>query len=243
MIDKKERDIRVVIFDADDTLWDCQTWFDRAEDDYCRLLSPWVADASVVKAELVKTERANMPLLGYGTKAFTISAMETALRITDGQVEGSVLQEIIAMGKRLLRFPVAALPEVDSTLRQLHEASDFQLVVFTKGELMGQQDKLLRSGLQHYFSHVEIVADKTVEAYQRLCQTLRVNPCQTLMVGNSFRSDMAPALEAGAWAVHIPFHAVWALEVAEEYPHERLQKITHFAQLLDVLGICGTNKG
>lgn len=232
---KNEKDIRAVIFDADDTLWDCQTWFDRAEDDYCRLLAPWVADPATVKAELVRTERANMPLLGYGTKAFTLSAIETALRTTHGQVAPDVLQNIIDMGKRLLRFPVCNLPEVESTLQWLHGQGRWTLVVFTKGELMGQRDKLVRSGLLPYFSHVEIVADKTVDAYRQLCQTLRVEPGQTLMVGNSFRSDMAPALEAGAWAVHIPFHAVWALEVAEEYPHERLEKIAHFSQLKDCL--------
>ncbi len=228
-------DITTIIFDADDTLWDCQTWFDRAEEQLADMLKPWVSDRQRVADSLFAIERANMPLFGYGTKAFTLSLLENAIKLTDGRIGADVLLQIIEMGKRLLRFPATPLPEVESTLRQLHEAGRYRMVVFTKGELMGQEDKLSRSGLLPYFSHVEIVSDKTETAYRTLCDTLGVDPRETLMVGNSFRSDIAPALAVGAWAVHIPFHAVWALEKSEEFPHERLTKIEHFSQLMDCL--------
>ena len=140
------------------------------------------------------------------------------------------------MGQQLLRFPTTPLPEVEETLRQLAERRQYRLVVFTKGELMDQESKLQRSGLEQYFSHMETVSNKTEREYRQLCENLDVAPEQTMMVGNSFRSDIAPALEAGAWAVHIPYHVVWELEQSEEYPHDRLQKISHFSELLGILG-------
>ncbi len=230
-----KKDLTTLIFDADDTLWDCQTWFDRAEERLIEMLKPWVTDRQRISDGLIAVERANMPLFGYGTKAFTLSMLENAVRLTDGRIGADLLLQMIEMGKQLLRFPVAPLPGVEQTLQQLHGQGRYRLVVFTKGELMGQEDKLQRSGLLPYFSHVEIVSDKTEAAYRSLCRTLAVEPRQTLMVGNSFRSDIAPALAAGAWAVHIPFHAVWAMEQSEEFPHERLTKITQFSQLLDCL--------
>ena len=108
-------------------------------------------------------------------------------------------------------------------------------MVFTKGELVDQESKLQRSGLEQYFSYVETVSNKTEREYRQLCENLDVAPEQTLMVGNSFRSDIAPALAAGAWTAHIPYHVVWELEKSEEFPHERLQKITHFSELLEIL--------
>jgi putative hydrolase of the HAD superfamily len=142
---------------------------------------------------------------------------------------------LLELGQQLLRFPTTPLPEVEETLQQLAARRQYRLVVFTKGELMDQESKLQRSGLEQYFSHMETVSNKTEREYRQLCENLDVAPEQTLMVGNSFRSDIAPALAAGAWAVHIPYHVVWELEKSEEYPHERLQKITHFSQLLDIL--------
>ena len=122
------------------------------------------------------------------------------------------------------------------TLEQLSQLRRYQLVVFTKGELLDQENKLQRSGLEQFFSHMETVSNKTEKEYRQLCENLGVAPEQTLMVGNSFRSDIAPALAVGAKAVHIPFHVVWELEKSEEYPHERLQKITHFGELLQIVG-------
>ena len=228
------KDIKVIAFDADDTLWDCQSWFDDVERRCCELLRPW-ATAREVSEGLFATEHQNLPLTGYGTKAFTLSLIENAVRISGGQLSGDIVRQLVEMGKELLQFPTTPLPEVQETLQQLADLRRYQLVVFTKGELMDQEGKLRRSGLEQYFSHMETVSNKTEKEYRQLCENLDVAPEQTLMVGNSFRSDIAPALAAGAWALHIPYHVVWALEKSEEYPHEKLRKITHFGEILEFL--------
>ena len=226
---------KVLAFDADDTLWDCQSWFDEVQRKCCDLLAPW-ASAREVGQGLFETERKNLPLTGYGTKAFTLSLIENAVRISHEQVTGDVIMKLLDLGKELLNFPTTPLPEVEETLRQLAALRRYRLVVFTKGELMDQEGKLQRSGLEQYFSHVETVSNKTEQEYRQLCENLGVAPEETLMVGNSFRSDIAPALAAGAWAVHIPYHVVWELEKSEEFPHDRLRKITHFGELLEIVG-------
>lgn len=223
----KFNDISVIAFDADDTLWDCQSHFVDVERDYCRVLSPY-AGAARVSAELFRTESANMSLLGYGSKAFTISLVENALRVSDGRVTAAELAEIVELGKSLLRLPATPLPEVRQTLEALR---GFRLALFTKGELLDQHNKLVRSGLAEFFDYVEVVPDKSKEAYARLCRRLAVEPRRLLMVGNSFRSDIVPALAIGASAVHIPFHVTWQLEHAEEFPHERLVKISRFGEI------------
>lgn len=227
-------DLRVIAFDADDTLWDCQTWFDEVERRCCELLAPW-ATAREVSQGLFETERHNLPLTGYGTKAFTLSLIENAVNVSKRQLTGDVVARLLELGKELLRFPTTPLPEVRETLDALSRTRRYRLVVFTKGELMDQEAKLQRSGLEQYFSHVETVSNKTEAEYRQLCENLGVAPEQTVMVGNSFRSDIAPALNAGAWAVHIPYHVVWELEKSEEFPHERLHKISRFGELLSLL--------
>lgn len=230
----KNQEIKVVAFDADDTLWDCQTWFDKVEQKCCELLKPWATPREVSEG-LFATERKNLSLTGYGTKAFTLSLIENAVRVSHEQLTGDIVMRLIELGQQLLRFPTTPLPEVEETLRKLAERRQYRLVVFTKGELMDQESKLQRSGLEQYFSYVETVSNKTEREYRQLCENLDVAPEQTLMVGNSFRSDIAPALAAGAWTAHIPYHVVWELEKSEEFPHERLKKITHFSELLDIL--------
>ena len=227
--------IKVIAFDADDTLWDCQSWFDEVEHKCCELLSPW-ATAREVSEGLFATERKNLSLTGYGTKAFTLSLIENAVRVSKEQLTGDIVMRLIELGLGLLKFPTTPLPEVEETLCTLAERRHYRLVVFTKGELMDQEGKLARSGLEQYFSHVETVSNKTEQEYRQLCENLDVAPEQTLMVGNSFRSDIAPALAAGAYAIHIPYHVVWELEKSEEFPHDKLRKITHFGEILDILG-------
>ena len=227
--------IKVIAFDADDTLWDCQSWFDEVEHKCCELLSPW-ATAREVSEGLFATERKNLSLTGYGTKAFTLSLIENAVRVSKEQLTGDIVMRLIELGQGLLKFPTTPLPEVEETLCTLAERRHYRLVVFTKGELMDQEGKLARSGLEQYFSHVETVSNKTEQEYRQLCENLDVAPEQTLMGGNSFRSDIAPALAAGAYAIHIPYHVVWELEKSEEFPHDKLRKITHFGEILDILG-------
>ena len=229
-----KREFRVIAFDADDTLWDCQSWFDSVEERCAELLKPW-ATRKEVSEGLFATEHRNLSLTGYGTKAFTLSLIENAVRISHGEISGDDVMRLIDMGKDLLRFPTTPLPEVQETLEALVQRRRYRLVVFTKGELMDQEDKLRRSGLEQYFCRLETVSNKTVTEYRQLCENLDVAPEETLMVGNSFRSDIAPALQAGAWAAHIPYHVVWELEKSEEFPHERLYKMQQFGELLHLL--------
>ena len=229
----KLHDIKVVAFDADDTLWDCQTHFDEVERQYCQMLSPW-ADAATVSRRLFETEGKNMPVTGYGSKAFTLSLLENAVNISDGEITARELMRIQELGISLLNLP-GTLPGVRETLEKLKEKGQYRLVVFTKGEIMDQEGKLMRSGLWDFFDRVEVVSNKTTRQYRELCETFGITIDELLMVGNSFKSDIEPVLKLGGRAVHIPFHAVWAHEVTEEYDHENLTVIRHFSELLDLL--------
>ena len=229
--------IRVIAFDADDTLWDCQSHFEEVEDMLYNIIGPYCMDP---KHELFVTESNNMEDLGYGCKAFTISVMETALRVCGNDLSATQLSELLEAGKHLLQLPATPLPGVEETLQRLSVAcrtSTLKLVCFTKGELQDQENKLRRSGLGKYFNHVEITSDKTEHEYLQLCRHLGIEPHELLMVGNSLKSDIAPALAIGAQAVHIPFHVTWQLEVHEDIEHERMVKIDNISQLLPLIGL------
>ncbi len=223
-----QNDIRVIAFDADDTLWDCQSHFEAVENHLYRLIAPYCESPA---QELFLTESGNMADLGYGCKAFTISIIETALRVAGDHLTAGELARLLSDSKSLLHLPATPLPEVEKTLQRL-QAYPYRLVVFTKGELQDQENKLKRSGLAKYFSHVEITSDKTEVEFQQLCEHLGILPHELLMVGNSLKSDIAPALTIGASAIHIPFHVTWQLEHSEDIEHERLVKISHFSEIL-----------
>lgn len=226
--------IKLLAFDADDTLWDCQSHFAEVEKEYAKLLSDYASQEEVSKA-LFSVESANMPLLGYGSKAFTISLIENAVEMSHGEIPAERILKIIELGKSLLRMSGEPLPEVVETLQALRHADRFHMVVFTKGELLDQQNKMTRSGLRKYFDDVVVVADKTQDEYARLCRSQETAIEEMMMIGNSFRSDISPVIEMGGWAAYIPFHTVWKHEVTEEYDHERLFRLSHFGQLTDVL--------
>lgn len=225
------KDIRLMAIDADDTLWDCQNYFDAVEDRYFEILAPY-GDRRYLADEFFATEKNNMASLGFGSKAFTISLVENALRISRGTISTAMVAEIISLGKSLLEMPATPLPGVSETLKRLR-TKPFKIVLFTKGEIIEQENKLQRSGLGMYFDAVEIVADKTEDAYRRLCMMHRVAPEDMVMIGNSFKSDIAPALAIGAKAMYIPYHLMWKMEHAEEFDHKNLIKISHFCEIID----------
>ena len=229
MIDFKN--IRVLAFDADDTLWDCQSHFEDVENHLYRLIAPYCENPA---RELFHTESGNMADLGYGCKAFTISIIETALRVAGDHLSAEELSDLLSHSKSLLHLPATPLPEVEETLQRL-QAWPYRMVVFTKGELQDQENKLHRSGLAKYISHLEITSNKTEKEFQQLCEHLDILPSHLLMIGNSLKSDIAPALNIGASAIHIPFHVTWQLEHVEDIKHERLGKITHFNEILKLL--------
>jgi len=222
---------RVIAFDADDTLWDCQSHFEEVENHLYSLIAPYCEDP---KHELFLTESGNMADLGYGCKAFTISVIETALHIAGNDLSATQLKELLAHSKQLLHLPATPLPGVVSTLETLRSRLEgsSKMVVFTKGELQDQENKLKRSGLLKYFDDVEITSDKTQREFLDLCEHQQIHPSELLMIGNSLKSDIAPALAIGAWAIHIPFHVTWQLEHSEDIDHERLIKIEHFSKIL-----------
>ena len=220
---------KVIAFDADDTLWDCQSYFEQVENRLYQLIAPYCENPA---AELFKTESGNMADLGYGCKAFTISIIETALRVAGSHVDAGQLSELLAACKQLLQLPATPLPGVEETLERI---DGYHKVCFTKGELQDQENKLKRSGLLRYFDDVEITSDKGQKEFLALCDHQQIHPSELLMVGNSLKSDIAPALAIGAWAIHIPFHVTWQLEHFEEFDHERLKKIEQFSELLNYL--------
>jgi len=219
--------IKVIAIDADDTLWDCQGYFEEVENHLYRLIEPYCDNP---KEELFTTESGNMADLGYGCKAFTISIMETAMRVAGNDLSVSALDDLLQDCKRLLRLPATPLPGVEETLKQLRKLS--RLVCFTKGELQDQENKLKRSGLLRYFDDVEITSDKTQREFLALCEHQRIHPSELLMIGNSLKSDIAPALAVGAWAIYIPFHVTWQLEHFDDFDHERMVKVETFSDIL-----------
>lgn len=227
-------DIKVIAFDADDTLWSNEPFFQEVERKYTELLSDY-GSAKEISAELFKTEMSNLECLGYGAKAFTISMIETALRVSNQTITAEKIQQIVLLGKSLLEMPIELLPGVEDTLKALKEQGCYRLVVATKGDLLDQERKLKRSGLTPYFDHIEIMSDKTEKEYNRLLQVLQVAPEEFLMIGNSLKSDIQPVLAIGGYGVHIPFEVMWQHEVVETFTHPRLQQMKSPAELLDWL--------
>lgn len=231
-------DIRLIAFDADDTLWDCQGHFDEVERQYCEILSPW-GTAKEVSDALFQTESGNMALMGYGCKAFTISIIENAIRFSHGEIKADDVMKIVELGKSLLELPATPLPGVAPTLQALRQLGRYRMVVFTKGELLDQQTKVIRSGLSRYFDDVVIVTDKTKDEYQKLCHLFDTTISHLLMVGNSFRSDIEPVLQLGGYAAHIPFHTEWKHEATEEYDHPHLWRLQQFEELQTLVSNLG----
>ena len=174
----------------------------------------------------------NLECLGYGAKAFTISMVETALRVSGQKISAEKIQQIILLGKSLLQMPIELLPSVEETLKALKEQGDYRLVVATKGDLLDQERKLQRSGLMPYFDHIEIMSDKTEKEYTRLLQVLQVAPEEFLMIGNSLKSDIKPVLAIGGYGVHIPFEVMWQHEVVDTFNHPRLKQMKNPMELL-----------
>lgn len=223
--------IRAIVLDADDTLWDCQSHFEEVEKQLYALIGPYCFDPA---AELFETESKNMEDLGYGCKAFTISVMETALRVCGNDLSPMDLDQLLHAGKGLLHLPATPLPGVEEAIKEL-KTLGLPVVCFTKGELQDQENKLRRSGLLQYFDHVEITSDKGEKEFLNLCRHLGIQPEEMLMVGNSLKSDIAPALAIGAQAVHIPFHVTWQLEVQADIDHERKITLERLDQLPPLL--------
>jgi putative hydrolase of the HAD superfamily len=214
--------------DADDTLWHHETVFRLTQERFAEFLAPY-ADPADLAAHLAEVEARNLRFYGYGVKAFTLSMIETALAFAP-DASGSVIREILAAGREMLTHPIETLPRVEATLRRL--ADEYRLIVITKGDLLDEERKLAASGLGDHFSAVEIVSEKTANVYARLFARHGTGAAGAAMVGNSLRSDILPALEAGAYAAHIPYALTWAHEAgAAPVGHPRFAELTTFAEI------------
>jgi putative hydrolase of the HAD superfamily len=229
--------ITTVGLDADDTLWHNETIFRLTHKRFVELLSPH-ADPGVLEARLNAVEAKNLRLYGYGVKGFTLSMIETAMDLTDGEVPTRVIREILAAGREMLSEPVEPLPGVETALDQLSRSH--RLVLITKGDLLHQEQKLAASGLGDLFAAVEIVSEKDRSTYERVFARHGTGAKAAVMAGNSVRSDVIPALEAGAWAALIPYPLVWAHEAASApHDHPRYRELATLADLpgwLDEIG-------
>lgn len=204
--------ITTVGLDADDTLWHNETIF-RLTQDRMRDLLADVADEAAFQTTLAAIEKKNLVLYGYGVKGFTLSMIETAMQLTGGEPPGRVIADILAAGREMLAHPVETLPGVDQALDDL--SKHYRLVLITKGDLLHQEQKLAASGLGDLFAAVEIVSEKDASTYARVFGRHGTGAAEAVMCGNSMRSDILPALEAGAWAAHVPYPLTWAHEMAD----------------------------
>ncbi|WP_036601848.1 HAD family hydrolase [Olivibacter sitiensis] len=203
-------DIDVLAFDADDTLWANQPYFDQAELEFQALLSDY-ADKETLERSLYAKQMKLLELYGYGVKPLTLGMIETAAEVIPSAVPGSILNRILDIGKELLEMPIEILPHIEETLSLI--AGKYKLIMATKGDLVDQVRKLRRSGLKDYFHHVEVMSDKKPENYRNLLRRLEINAERFCMVGNSYPSDILPVVQIGGKAVYVPFHTTWKHEV------------------------------
>jgi len=228
------KNIKVIGFDADDTLWVNETFFREAELAFGKLLQPYET-INQIDQELFKIEIENLPIYGYGIKGFVLSMVEAALKISNNQISHKSLNAIVEIGKDMLNKPVELLAGVEQVLQQL--SSTHRLILATKGDLLDQERKLKKSALSSYFHHIEVMSDKQEANYSHLLHHLDIQADEFLMIGNSLKSDILPLVNLGAHAAHIPFHTTWQHEVVECHElHQKkyltLKKITDILQYI-----------
>ena len=222
--------IRVIAFDADDTLWVNETYFREAEEKFASLLEDFLPQHTIMK-ELYRTEIGNLGLYGYGIKGFILSMIETALRISGEKMPIALVEKIIRIGQEMLEKPVDLLPGVKDVLQSLQ--GKYRIVLATKGDLVDQERKLQKSGLEGYFHHIEIMSEKRESDYKKLIARLDIQANEFAMIGNSLKSDILPVLELGGYGIHVPFHTTWIHEqVDHEVKHERFFTAEHLEEAI-----------
>ncbi|NHN25690.1 HAD hydrolase-like protein [Flavobacterium jejuense] len=225
--------IKTIAFDADDTLWHNEPYFDEAQARFSELFQDFASHQEILGL-ILNHQVKNLPLYGFGIKAFTLSMIETALEITNNTISGKGIEKIITIGKDLLQRPVELLPNVEAVLQELK--GKYKLIVATKGDLKDQHRKLHDSGLGHYFHHIEVLSDKTELDYEKMLGRLDIKASEFLMIGNSLKSDVLPILNIGGYGVHVPYHTTWEYEKIDfEIEHENFKSITSITEILAFL--------
>jgi putative hydrolase of the HAD superfamily len=229
--------IELICVDADDTLWHNMRFFNATEDALVAMLAPF-AEAEIAREALIACETRNLPHYGYGAKGFTLSMIETAAELAGDALSRELIAAILEAGRALLAHPVELFDGVADTLAQL--AARGRLVLVTKGDLLHQETKLAASGLGDLFGGIEIVSDKTAATFERIFARYGVVAEAAIMAGDSMRSDIRPALEAGAWAAYIPQDGAWAHEAAaapeKNARFRQLARLSELPALIDAIG-------
>ncbi len=226
--------IEIITFDADDTLWYAQRDYEAAEAELVEILAPW-ENPSGINQILLEIEKINIPFYGYGIKSFVLSMVEAAIKISNGEIQTSAINQILRIGRSMKEQPIILRPHVAETILMLTE--QFPLMLITKGDLLDQHDKLNRSGLADHFSLIEVVNEKTSEIYQEVFKKYRINCQSLLMVGNSLKSDILPILELGGTTVHIPDENPWEHELVASFepPEDGFHVLEHMGQLPELI--------
>ncbi len=223
--------IKYIAFDADDTLWVNEPYFRQTELKFFEILKAYLP-AEEINNQLYKTEMKNLADYGYGIKSFVLSLVETAISVSSGTINISVISEILKLGKEMINMPLELLDGVEEVLKTL--SNRYKLVVATKGDLLDQERKLNKSNLASYFHHIEVMSDKQEFNYQNLIKHLDIKPNELLMIGNSMKSDILPVLAIGGYAAHVPFHTTWIHEVVEnsDFEHNFFYKLQSIKDIL-----------
>lgn len=224
---------KIIAFDADDTLWHNEPYFDEAQAKFCELFADYASKQEILQL-ILSHQVKNLPLYGFGIKAFTLSMIDSALELTNDQISGQGIKKIIAIGRDLLQKPVELLPEVEDVLQQLK--GKYKLVVATKGDLKDQHRKLHDSGIGHYFHHIEVMSDKKELDYEKMLGRLDTKPKDFIMIGNSLKSDVLPVLNIGGHGYHIAYHTTWEYEKIDfEIEHDNFKSLEKISDVLPIL--------
>ena len=222
-----------IAFDADDTLWDNEIFFRESEREFCKLINshnPNLTDKEIMPV-LFDNEVGNLSIYGFGVKSFVLSAIETAGKLLNNDVPYSIISSIVQIGRNQLMQPITLLADVEDTLKRLKESGKYRLVVATKGDLLDQESKIKRSGLEQYFERTIIMSDKREDDYRKMIKSLNCKPEKLVMIGNSFKSDILPVVNLGGRGIYIPYHTTWAHEVVDTIEHERIVEIKRLGDL------------
>jgi putative hydrolase of the HAD superfamily len=224
---------KIIAFDADDTLWHNEPYFDEAQAKFCELFADYASNQEILQL-ILSYQVKNLPLYGFGIKAFVLSMIESALELTNHKISGNGIEKIIKIGKDLLQKPVELLPEVEDVLQQLK--GKYKLVVATKGDLKDQHRKLHDSGIGHYFHHIEVMSDKKELDYEKMLGRLDTKPEGFIMIGNSLKSDVLPVLNIGGHGYHIAYHTTWEYEKIDfEIEHDNFKSLEKISDVLPIL--------
>lgn len=233
MVKTKNMKPKIIAFDADDTLWHNEPYFDEAQERFCKLFQDFASSQEILGL-ILNHQVKNLPLYGFGIKAFTLSMIETALLVTNNNISGKGIEQIITIGKDLLQKPVELMPNVESVLQELH--GKYKLVMATKGDLKDQHRKLHDSGIGHYFHHIEVLSDKTELDYEKMLGRLDIKAKDFLMIGNSLKSDVLPIINLGGYGIHVPYATTWEYEKIDfEIEHENFVALNNIKEVLDLL--------